>query len=416
MIVHWLWLAHRPGLTDFMKAELLRHFSDPEDIYFAQPEAFAHIDGFTKDMARALADKDLTEAQKHLADAMKYKLHILTYRDAAYPQRLKHIPDPPLVLYYKGTLPDFDSQPVIGVVGTRDCTPYGLSTAKKLGYEIVQCGGMVVSGLAKGIDAMAMKSALSAGGRVVGILGCGAEQIYPKANHWLFADVERYGCILSEFPPETPAYGWNFPKRNRIISGLSHGVLVVEAPKGSGALHTARHALEQGRDVFVVPGNVDQTTFEGSNQLLRDGGILSTCGWDILSEYEGLYPDKVHRNTKLSRQRAYPEDMPETGETSAKVAQKARLPGIKQSEKEKSYKKDVDNTVTPNYSDVNKDLSALSPEQRAIVECLSGGELLVDQVIAELQLPAGKVSSLLTMLVIKGFVKKIPGNRVCLNK
>ena len=414
MIVHWLWLAHRPGLTDYMKAELLRHFSDPEDIYFAQPEAFVHIEGFTTEMARALADKDLSAAEKHLADAMKYKLHILTCRDAAYPQRLKNIPDPPLVLYYKGTLPDFDSQPVIGVVGTRGCTPYGLSAAKKLGHEIAQCGGMVVSGLAKGIDAMAMKSALSAGGSVVGILGCGGEQIYPKANRWLFADMERYGCILSEFPPETPAFGWNFPKRNRIISGLSHGVLVVEAPKGSGSLHTARHALEQGRDVFVVPGNVDQPTFEGSNQLLRDGGILATCGWDILSEYEGLYPDKVHRDQRPSRQRAYPEDMPGTDKIGIKVAQKPVLPRVRQAEKEKSYKKDVDKLGAPNYSDVNKDLSALNPEERALVELLGSGERLVDQVIAELDLPAGRVSSLLTMLVIKGFVKKLPGNRVCL--
>lgn len=414
MIVHWLWLAHRPGLTDYMKAELLRHFSDPEDIYFAQPEAFAHIEGFTKEMARALADKDLKEAEKNLSDAMKYKLHILTYRDAAYPQRLKHIPDPPLVLYYKGTLPDFDSQPVIGVVGTRKCTPYGLSAAKKLGHEIVSCGGLVVSGLAEGIDAMAMKSALSAGGQVVGILGCGAEQVYPKFNKWLFADTERYGCILSEFPPETPPFGWNFPKRNRIISGLSHGVLVVEAPKGSGSLHTARHALEQGRDVFVVPGNVDQPTFEGSLKLLRDGGTLAACGWDILSEYEGLFPDKVHRAGKPSRQRAYPEDMPEMGENRAKVAQKPVLPKEKSPKKEKSYKKDVDKSGRPNYSDVNKDLSALNPEERAIVECLRDGERLVDQVIGEVNLPAGKVSSILTMLAIKGVVKKLPGNRVCL--
>ena len=414
MIVHWLWLAHRPGLTDYMKVELLRHFSDPENIYFAQAEAFSHIEGFTKEMAQTLSDKDLTTAEKNLADAMKYKLHILTYRDAAYPQRLKHISDPPLVLYYKGTLPDFDSQPVIGVVGTRKCTPYGLSAAKKLGHEIAKCGGLVVSGLAEGIDAMAMKSALSAGGSVVGVLGCGAEQVYPKINRWLFADTERYGCILSEFPPATPAYRWNFPKRNRIISGLSHGVLVVEAPKGSGSLHTARHALEQGRDVFVVPGNVDQPTFEGSNQLLRDGGILTTCGWDVLSEYEALYPDKVHRDKRSSRQRAYPEDMPEKRETGAKVAQKPVLPQAKPPEKEKSYKKDVDKTDTPNYSDVNKDLSALKPEERAIVELLREGERLVDQVIAELDLPAGKVSSLLTMLAIKGIVKKLPGNRVCL--
>ena len=418
MLVHWLWLAHRPGLTDCMKAELLRHFSDPEDIYFAEKDAFSHIEGLNREMVQALADKNLTMAEKQLADAMKYKLHILTYRDVAYPNRLKAISDPPLVLYYKGTLPDFDSQPVIGVVGTRQCTPYGLSAAKKLGHEIAKCGGMVVSGLAKGIDAMAMKSALSAGGTVVGILGCGAEQIYPKCNHWLFADTERYGCILSEFPPETPPLRWNFPKRNRIISGLSHGVLVVEAPKGSGSLKTANHALEQGRDVFVVPGNVDQPTFEGSNQLLRDGGTLVTSGWDILSEYEALYPGKVRKDGRPSRQRAYPDEVrsvsEEKDETSAKVAQKPLLPKVKLPQKEKSYKKVVDKNDPPNYSDVNKDLSALKPEERAIVEALRDGERLVDQVIAELALPAGRVSALLTMLAVRGIIKKLPGNRVCL--
>ena len=123
MLVHWIWLAHRPGVSDRMKAELLRHFSDPEDIYFADEEAFSHIDGLTKDNLEALRDKELTASEKILSDVMKYKLHILTYRDVAYPRRLQHIPDPPLVLYYKGTLPDFDSNPVIGVVGTRHCTP-----------------------------------------------------------------------------------------------------------------------------------------------------------------------------------------------------------------------------------------------------------------------------------------------------
>ena len=420
MIAHWIWLAHRPGLTDYMKAELLRHFSDPEDIYFADQEAFSHIDGMTVDMVRVLADKDLAEAEKILADTMKYKLHILTFRDAAYPQRLKHIPDPPMVLYYKGTLPEFDSQPVIGVVGTRKCTPYGLSAAKKLGYEIAQSGGLVVSGLAEGIDAMAMKSALSAGGTVVGVLGCGAEQVYPKVNRWLFQDTERYGCILSEFPPETPPYRWNFPKRNRIISGLSNGVLVVEAPKGSGSLHTARHALEQGRDVFVVPGNLDQPTFEGNNKLLKDGGALVVNGWDILSEYEALYPGKVHQESHRSRQRAYPEELPqltaENEKIPEKVAQKPVLPKRKQPEKEKSYKLDVDKNQSSNYSDVNKDLSVLPPEQQAIVKSLQSGERLVDEVIAELDLPAGKVSSALTMLAIRGIVKKLPGNRVCLKK
>ena len=415
MLVHWIWLAHRPGVSDRMKAELLRHFSDPEDIYFADADAFSHIEGLTEESVRALRDKDLSSSEKILADTMKYKLHILTYRDVAYPNRLKAIADPPLVLYYKGTLPDLDNNPVIGVVGTRKCTPYGLSAAKKFGHEIASCGGILVSGLAEGIDAMAMKSALSAGGTAVGILGCGAEQIYPKKNQWLFADTERYGSILSEFPPETPAYGWNFPKRNRIISGLSCGVLVVEAPKGSGSLHTARHALDQGRDVFVVPGNLDQSTFEGSIQLLRDGATLVSSGWDILSEYEALYPGKIRRDMKPSRQRVYADEVPqgreEADKSFAKVAQKAAVPQAEPAKKEKSYKKDVDKLSTGNYSDVNKDISALSPEQQAVVQALSGGERLVDQIIAETKLPAGKVSTALTMLVIKGYVAKLPGNR-----
>ena len=418
MLVHWIWLAHRPGVSDRMKAELLRHFSDPEDIYFADEAAFASVEGLTREMFQSLRNKDLTSSEKILSDVMKYKLHILTYRDVAYPKRLKAIADPPLVLYYKGTLPDFDNTPVIGVVGTRKCTPYGLSAAKKFGHEIACCGGMLVSGLAEGIDAMAMKSALSAGGTVVGILGCGAEQVYPKKNQWLFADMERYGCILSEFPPETPAYGWNFPKRNRIISGLSCGVLVVEAPKGSGSLHTARHALDQGRDVFVVPGNLDQPTFEGSIQLLKDGAALVSSGWDILCEYEALYPGKIRRDTKPSRQRVYRDELPEmsavSDKTCAKVAQKTAIPRIKPDKKEKSNKIDVDNAVQPNYSDVNKKLSALSPEQQAIVKALSDGERLVDQIIGETGLSAGKVSTALTMLVIKGIVKKLPGNRICL--
>ncbi len=418
MLVHWIWLAHRPGINDRVKAELLRHFSDPEDIYFADKDAFSHIEGLTQEQYRSLRDKDLTASEKILSDVMKYKLHILTYRDVAYPGRLKAIADPPLVLYYKGTLPDLDNSPVIGVVGTRQCTPYGLSAAKKFGHEIAKCGGILVSGLAEGIDAMAMKSALSAGGTVVGILGCGAEQVYPKKNQWLFADTERYGCILSEFPPETPAYGYNFPKRNRIISGLSCGVLVVEAPKGSGALHTARHALEQGRDVFVVPGNLDQPTFEGSIRLLKDGATLVSSGWDILSEYEALYPGKIRRETKPSRQRFYADELPQvmegTDKNLPKVAQKKKVPQAEPGKKEKSYKKDVDKSHLGNYSDVNKNLSTLSPEQQAIVSCLSEGERLVDQIIAETGLSAGKVSTALTMLVIKGFVKKLPGNRVCL--
>ena len=416
--MHWIWLAHRPGLSDRMKYSLLQHFSSPEDVYLASKDAYSQVEGMTEAASKHLEDKNLAEAEKILSDAMAAKLHILTCRDAQYPARLLHIPDPPLVLYYKGNLPDFDALPLIGVVGTRKATPYGLTMAKRLGQEIARCGGIVVSGMAGGIDAMAMKSALSAGAVVVGILGCGADRIYPPSNRSLFADTERYGCILSEFPPGAEPLGWHFPKRNRIISGMSCGVLVVEAPERSGALSTANHALEQGRDVFVVPGNLDQPTFVGNNRLLRDGGILISSGWDILSEYADRFPGKVRQSGVRSRQSAYPDEvrasLSENDESAGKVAQSPTLPRVKSGKKEKSNKKDVDKRTSENYSDVNKDSLALTPPQQAIVDALRSGERLVDQLIAEVGLPAGQVSVALTMLAIRGIVKKRPGNRVSL--
>ena len=313
MLIHWLWLAHRPGLSDRMKAVLLQHFQDPEDIYFADKEAFSHIEGLSPENLEALQDKELTPAEQIMDACQQENLHILTCRDAAYPGALKNIPDPPLVLYYKGQLPSLDSSPVIGVVGTRKASAYGMTSAKRLGYQIGKCGGIVVSGMAYGIDSMAMSGALTAGAKVVGVLGCGADIVYPLSNRALFQDVERYGCILSEFPPGTPPAKWNFPRRNRIISGLSNGVLVVEAPEKSGALITARLAAEQGRDVFAVPGNIDMPSFVGSNRLLRDGAIMVSSGWDILSEYEALYPDKNRRDTAPVHQTAYPDEVAAAG-------------------------------------------------------------------------------------------------------
>jgi DNA processing protein len=157
-----------------------------------------------------------------------------------------------------------------------------MQTAKRMGYQIAKCGGIVVSGLAYGIDGMAMSGALTAGQKVIGVLGCGADIVYPKENRWLYRDVERYGCIMSEFVPGTPPHPWNFPKRNRVLSGMSCGVLVVEAPEKSGSLITANLAAEQGRDVFVVPGNIDMPGFVGSNRLLQEGAILAASSMAVI--------------------------------------------------------------------------------------------------------------------------------------
>ena len=418
MLQHWIWLAHRPGVNDRMKVRLLQHFRDAEDIFFADSGAFDHIEGLTAEAAESLRDKNLIPAEDILDTCHREKLHILTYRDAAYPASLKNIADPPVVLYYKGQLPELDAFPVIGVVGTRKASAYGMTAAKRLGYQIGKCGGIVVSGMAYGIDAMAMSGALTAGQKVVGVLGCGVDIVYPLSNRALFRDVEQYGCILSEFPPGTQPAKWTFPKRNRIISGLSNGVLVVEAPEKSGALITARLAAEQGRDVFAVPGNIDMPSFVGSNRLLRDGAIMVSSGWDILSEYEALYPDKIRKEDGPAHQTAYPDEVrkaaSEAEKPMPKVAQKAALPRKNTDLKKNLEKKGIDNGQTTSYSDVNNILPKLSEDERKIVTAIRTGERLVDDVIAETGLTTGKLLAALTMLELKGILKRLPGKRITL--
>ena len=419
MIVHWIWLATRPSISDRVKVNILRAFREPEAVYFADAEAFEQIEGLSPEGKASLADKSLRQAQKIIDACQREGLGVLTFQDAAYPKRLQNIADPPLVFYYKGRLPDFDSEPLIGVVGTREATAYGLTTAKRMGYQIAKCGGTVVSGMAYGIDGMAMRGALTAGAAAVGILGCGADIVYPLSNRALFADMEQYGCILSEFPPGTPPIGRNFPKRNRLISGISCGVLVIEAPEKSGALITANLAADQGRDVFVVPGNIDVPTFVGSNRLLRDGAIVVSSGWDILSEYEAQYPDKVRKFDKAAHQTAYPDEVQiptEPDAASRKVAQKPRILKKKQPSKQIVDKKVIDNGENSPYIDLNDILQSLTSDEQAIVSRLEGGERRVDDVIAETGMSAGKVLATLTILEVKGVVQRLPGMHIALKQ
>lgn len=411
MLIHWIWLATRPGVSDRQKVALLQALRDPEDVYFGEKTAYSQVEGLSQDALEALADKNLTGAQEILDRCVEKDIQICTFHDAAYPTRLKNIADPPIVLYYKGHLAALDSCPVIGVVGTRKASVYGLTSASRMGYQIAKCGGIVVSGLALGIDGNAMKGAMTAGGTVVGVLGCGVDVVYPPTHKSLYLDTERCGCLLSEFPPETPPISWNFPKRNRIISGISNGVLVVEAPRKSGALITARQALEQGRDVFVVPGNIDVPTFEGSNHLLREGAIAVSSGWDVVGEYEALYPGKVRLCTGEEETLIQPdrEEAP-----MAQVAQKSATPRVKSHQKKEKTKKVVDNGENAPYSDQKDPFASLNEEEKKLLAPLKGGECQVDQLIAESGLPTGKVLSMLTMLQIRGIVKLLPGKRVAL--
>lgn len=412
MLIHWIWFAQSTGLSHREKLELLQQFRDPEDIYYANGDAFSGVEGLTAEGAQALADKNLVPAEEILEACARERIHILTYRDAAYPAKLKNTADPPLILYYKGRLPEFDRSPLIAVVGTRRASAYGLGVAKRMGYQIGKCGGIVVSGLAYGIDGMAMRGALTAGQTVVGVLGCGVDVVYPASNRGLFTDTMAHGCLISEYPPGTEPFKWNFPRRNRIISGISDGVLIVEAPEKSGALITARQGLEQGRDVFVVPGNVDVPTCAGSNALLRDGAIAVANGWDVMEEYVHLYPDKIRKDTSPGHQSGYPDEVAKAAEAAPKVAQKPKNLKASQPIRKKKEKKGIDKPASLPYSDGNDTQSGLSDNERKVVELLSGGEQLVDDVIARVELPAGTVQATLTMLEIKGVISRLPGNRV----
>ena len=404
MLIHWIWLASCTGLSEREKFALLQHYQDPEDIFYAD------LSDVLKDKPaalEALQNKDLKEARGILDACNRKDIRICTYQDAAYPAKLRNIADPPLVLYYKGNLPDFEDAPAIAIVGTRKASAYGASTSQKMGYQVAKCGAIVVTGLAEGNDGAAAKGALMAEGTVVGVLGCGVDRVYPAFHRSLYADTQRCGCLLSEYPPDTPPYPWNFPKRNRIISGLSNGVLVVEAPAKSGSLITARDAAEQGRDVFVVPGNIDVDTFAGSNALLREGATAVVCGWDIVSEYVAMYPESV----RPYRAEGYPIVSNNTEKKLPKVAQEpVSLQKTRISDKG-SEKKPIDKLQKQPYHVIH---DALSEDEKRILARLEQGECLFDEIIADSGMNAAAVSSVLTMLQIKGIVEKKPGNIVSL--
>ena len=377
---YWIWLSTRAAMSAWERIRVLAHFETPEECYGADARAYGAIEGLKKAALEALLDKDLSGAEKILRSCEKKQIHILTFSDSAYPSALRNIADPPLVLYYRGDLPDFDEEPMIAVVGTRKASAYGMKTARQLAKELAQHGAVVVSGMAEGIDAMATYGALDAQATAVGVLGAGVDRIYPRCNRDLYQKMERQGCLISEYPPGTPPNPWQFPRRNRIISGLSCGVLVVEAPDQSGALITARQALEQGRDVFAVPGNIGISTCKGSNELLRDGAGVVMCGWDVMREYVYRYPDKIHKEIKKQE----------------KITEKIA----------------VDKSAAPIYSDVDKKADSPDSVEAKILALLKSGQQHMDTLIAETGLPSGEVLAALTMLEVQGLVTTQPGGWV----
>ncbi len=280
---YWIWLSSLVKIIPRKRLALLKHFSDPACIWEAGENELRASQLCTPKMISYITDADIRKGVEDITKSISASgADVITLHDPSYPQALKYTADPPIVLYCRGRLTQ--DELCVAVVGSRKATWYGLDMSKRLSSELARHGVTVVSGMARGVDSRAHYGALEAGGRTIAVLGCGVDIVYPRENRNLMNEICSKGAVISEFLPGTEPMPFNFPARNRIISGLSQGVVIVEASEKSGSLITADYALEQGRDVFAVPGNINSVNSSGTNRLIREGARIITCAGDILDE------------------------------------------------------------------------------------------------------------------------------------
>lgn len=396
-LIYWIWLSGLKNLGSVSAMKYVEYFGTAKRLYEADHREISLVPGSRRTEIEQLENKDLGRARAVLKNCRKTGTEVITVYDSGYPGRLANIYDPPLVLYYRGTLTDLDEEAVIGVVGTRKATGYGLKTAERIASEIASGGGIVATGLAEGIDSAAAKGALKAGGFVIGVLGTGTDITYPSWNNKLHERIASDGLLLSEYPPGTKATRGSFPARNRIISGISLGVAVIEAPAKSGSLITAARAAEQGRDVFAVPGNVDLRSFEGSNALIRDGAFLIVSGWEILNQYEWRFPGIISAIPNKNRKSS------------------PHMNGKIDIDSEFMVKKEVDNKSGMEYIDLEEQSGLFSDDELKIIEVLSGNLMHIDEIIMSSGIQADRILSALTQLELKGYATNTGGKRFELN-
>lgn len=294
MIRYLIWLQQALGAGNTRAIKALEYFGTAEIIYNSKITELEKSKIFTKKDFLKLHNTSLSSALKIMADCRKNGIKILGYGDKEYPESLSQIEDAPLVLYIKGKMPYFDNTPTICIVGPRKVSEFGKRAAYSLSYRLAASGFTVVSGGAIGTDTYAHAGALKAGGKTVLCMGCGIMSDYLPQNKKLRDAVAKVGCLISEYPPFYEPDRSTFPIRNRIMSALSLGTVIIEAPLKSGSLITARHANEQGKDVFVIPGSPNLREYKGSNALLRDGAKPLLDISDIFGEYITHFPDKIN--------------------------------------------------------------------------------------------------------------------------
>ena len=293
-LVYWIWLslACTPDSTTFSK--LIGKYSDAKEIFEASDREIRSVVGAKVSDCSALSNKDLTRASEIYKFCKEKGVGIITYNSEEFPVTLRDIPTPPVLLYYRGRLPDFNKGFRCAIVGTRSLSDYGRKNAFKLGYDMGCAGATVVSGMAIGIDGVAMAGALAAGATTVAVIGSGIDVCYPSVHLTLARAIVKNGCVLTEYAPGTKPDKYNFPRRNRLISGLCPVTVVVEGKESSGSMITARHAKAQGREVFAFPGNVGSDGSQSTNLLIKNGAKLCTGAEDIIERFEKDYPGTLN--------------------------------------------------------------------------------------------------------------------------
>lgn len=344
-----------PKLGPVRLRRLLDVFRTPQRILTAESGELRTIEGIGPEIADSIAHwEQLVDLPAELARIADFGAHVITQADVVYPTLLREIHNPPIVLYVWGELLEKDRH-AISVVGSRKTSHYGLESAKKLSYQLAYAGLTIVSGLARGIDTAAHQGALAAKGRTVAVLGSGLLHLYPAENQALAEKITESGAVVTEFPMTVAPDVQTFPQRNRIVSGWSDGLLVVEAGLKSGALITAGQAADQGRSIFAIPGQIDKSTSAGSNRLIQQGARLVMGAADILDDLQILLPEKPQLQASPGRTIEF------TG------------------------------------------------NEQAVYDAIAEGETAIDTIIAKSSLPPGAVSSTLLTLEMKRLVKQLPG-------
>ena len=449
-IEHWVWLSSL-RMDRRLMHRLLDRFADPQRVYEATEPELRDLALGQRAQRIVLQTRDLRFARNVISFCAKNNIGIVTMQDAAYPNRLRNIEVPPVLLYVGGRMPSFDEEAAIAVVGTRTSSDRANDIAYTFGYELADKGMLVVSGMAAGIDSSANAGALSAGAGTVAVLGGGVDVCYPESSRKVYNRIlAGNGCVISEYPPGERPYPRHFPERNRIISGLSAGVLVIAAPERSGSLITASRALEQGREIFVVPGNIDDAEFIGSNNLIKHGAIPVTTPKDIVAYYYTRFPDVFDAakvadymrdqaaSAELAKFHRRPEAMHVASAPSYAIKGRRLDGGTKKQSRSYDFglfsifsQKAKKNTGTqdaaasqpgksapPTNSEavpqVKKSMEGLSQELQKIVAVLAESEQKtahIDDIVNHSGFPVSEALSMLTELELEGIVAALPGKR-----